>query len=174
MRYVCAYIYGTSGPNSLSKKSILITILGDNCFYSQRDRLSERGLPATMKSLESLPPFLPFKDPSNQPKTGLGSSAALVVSLVGAILSHFGTVSLNNSPENVLNRNKEIVHNLSQLSHCMAQGKIGSGFDVSAAVYGTQEYVRFSPSILKGFDDATALDPSNIVNVVNTTGGINK
>ena len=30
----------------------------------------------------------------------------------------------------------ELVHNLAQLVHANAQGKIGSGFDVAAAVYG--------------------------------------
>jgi phosphomevalonate kinase len=37
---------------------------------------------------------------------------------------------------------------LAQLCHCAAQGKIGSGFDVSAAVYGSHKYSRFSPEIL--------------------------
>ena len=36
------------------------------------------------------------------------------------------------------------MHNLSQLAHAVAQGKIGSGFDVSAAVYGSQIYQRFN------------------------------
>jgi phosphomevalonate kinase len=41
-----------------------------------------------------------------------------------------------------------ILHNLAQLSHCAAQGKIGSGFDISAAVYGSQRYSRFSPLVI--------------------------
>lgn len=52
-----------------------------------------------------------------------------------------------------------IVHNLAQLAHCNAQGKIGSGFDVAAAVYGTQVpnknqiiSVAFSPIIIGTFD----------------------
>ena len=44
------------------------------------------------------------------------------------------------------------VHNLAQLSHCCAQGKIGSGFDVAAAVYGTMQYVRFSPQVIEQKD----------------------
>lgn len=35
------------------------------------------------------------------------------------------------------------MHNVAQLAHACAQGKVGSGFDVSAAVYGTQTYKRF-------------------------------
>lgn len=42
-----------------------------------------------------------------------------------------------------------MLHNLSQASHCAAQGKVGSGFDVAAAVYGSCIYRRFSPKILE-------------------------
>ncbi|KAH8937977.1 hypothetical protein BDL97_16G057700 [Sphagnum fallax] len=42
----------------------------------------------------------------------------------------------------------ELVHMVSQAAHCAAQGKVGSGFDVSCAVFGSQRYVRFSPSVL--------------------------
>ena len=42
------------------------------------------------------------------------------------------------------------IHNLAQAAHSAAQGKIGSGFDVAAAVYGSCIYRRFSPSILEG------------------------
>ena len=30
----------------------------------------------------------------------------------------------------------------------MAQGKVGSGFDVSAAVFGSQLYTRFDPGVI--------------------------
>jgi ERG8-type phosphomevalonate kinase len=43
---------------------------------------------------------------------------------------------------------RDIIHNLAQISHCAAQGKIGSGFDVSSAVYGSQVYTRFSPQLI--------------------------
>ena len=45
------------------------------------------------------------------------------------------------------------LHNLAQAAHCAAQGKIGSGFDVAAAAYGSCIYKRFSPSILEGLGD---------------------
>ena len=45
------------------------------------------------------------------------------------------------------------LHNLAQAAHCAAQGKIGSGFDVAAATYGSCIYKRFSPSILEGLGD---------------------
>lgn len=43
----------------------------------------------------------------------------------------------------------DIVHSLAQAAHCLAQGKVGSGFDVASAVYGTHVYRRFSPAVLE-------------------------
>jgi phosphomevalonate kinase len=37
---------------------------------------------------------------------------------------------------------------LSQVAHCAAQGKVGSGFDIASAVYGSCLYRRFSPDLL--------------------------
>ena len=48
---------------------------------------------------------------------------------------------------------KEALHNLAQAAHCAAQGKVGSGFDVAAAVYGSCTYRRFSPSVLAGIPE---------------------
>lgn len=82
---------------------------------------------------------------SSAKKTGLGSSAALVTSLTAALLSHYLHpihFDLNSD------KGRGILHNLAQTAHCRAQGKIGSGFDVAAAVYGSCLYRRFSPSIL--------------------------
>ena len=41
-----------------------------------------------------------------------------------------------------------VLHALAQLSHCAAQG-VGSGFDVSCAVFGSQQYTRFAPAVLR-------------------------
>jgi phosphomevalonate kinase len=41
-----------------------------------------------------------------------------------------------------------VLHNLAQAAHCAAQGKVGSGFDIASAVYGSCLYLRFSPSLL--------------------------
>lgn len=43
---------------------------------------------------------------------------------------------------------KLTLHNLAQAAHSAAQGKIGSGFDVASAVYGSCIYRRFSPNLL--------------------------
>jgi phosphomevalonate kinase len=81
-------------------------------------------------------------------KTGLGSSAALVTSLVSAMVIH-----RTMQPDD-LGAARDKLHNLAQAAHCAAQGKVGSGFDVAAAVYGSCLYRRFSPSILESVGDA--------------------
>ena len=45
-------------------------------------------------------------------------------------------------------KGQTILHNLAQASHSYAQGKVGSGFDIASAVYGSCLYKRFSPSLL--------------------------
>lgn len=99
-------------------------------------------------------------------KTGLGSSAALTTSLVASLLSYFGVINLPHrkdypeKPSENLKSELLLVHNLSQFCHCLAQGKIGSGFDVSAAVFGSQKYIRFSKDFLSKVleEEATSYD----------------
>ncbi|KAG0462020.1 hypothetical protein HPP92_020496 [Vanilla planifolia] len=110
-----------------------ITILGCNDFYSVSDSVTVvDACPAlSRETLASFPPFSSIafnvEDLHGAPsrnykpeiaKTGLGSSAAMTTSVVAALLHYLGVV------------------------------KVGSGFDISAAVYGSQCYVRFSPSVL--------------------------
>ena len=73
-------------------------------------------------------------------KTGLGSSAALTTSLVAALFVHLAASDLD--------RDRALIHNVAQYVHCFAQGKVGSGFDVSAAVYGNHRYTRFKPDVI--------------------------
>lgn len=57
-------------------------------------------------------------------KTGMGSSAALVTSLVAAIVRFF-------IPRRELQANEEelqLIHNLAQLSHCFVQRKVAMMF----------------------------------------------
>ncbi|XP_042488317.1 phosphomevalonate kinase, peroxisomal-like isoform X2 [Macadamia integrifolia] len=155
-----------------SKKDVLcnlllrgldITILGSNDFYSYRNQIEAQGLPLTPESLASLPPFSAItsnvdglngeKFKPEVAKTGLGSSAAMTTAVVAALLQYLGVVNLP-VPTNTLCQGKtgteilDLVHVVAQSAHCIAQGKVGSGFDVSAAVYGSQRYVRFSPEVL--------------------------
>jgi len=74
-------------------------------------------------------------------KSGLGSSAAVSVATVGAVLKLLS----GNDPDT------ETVHKLAQLSHSLATEKIGSGFDIAAATYGTIVYRRYDPDIIKNF-----------------------
>lgn len=72
-------------------------------------------------------------------KSGLGSSAAVTVATVGAVLKAFGI----NPSEN------DTLHKLAQAAHSMATGKVGSGFDIAAASFGSILYTRYSPEIVK-------------------------
>ena len=80
-------------------------------------------------------------------KTGLGSSAALTTAFCTSLVSYLSPLPEDATDEQKEKRKREL-HNLSQTAHCSAQGKVGSGFDVAAAVYGSCLYRRFSPSLL--------------------------
>jgi phosphomevalonate kinase len=90
-------------------------------------------------------------------KTGLGSSAALITSLVTALLVQTGLIA----PDQLASASaRHLAHNVAQFVHCLAQGKVGSGFDVSAAAFGSQFYTRFSPAVLQPLMDDSARVPS--------------
>lgn len=140
-----------------------ITIEADNDYYSQSE---ERALTLEERILlpeRKIPNVWPIQ------KTGLGSSAGLVTSLVAGIRASFKKYFINNIEQNLdhnsddinssLDLNTEIdVHRLAQFAHGLAQGKVGSGFDVSSAVYGSQRYVRFPPKSLQSIMDKTDPD----------------
>ena len=90
-------------------------------------------------------------------KTGLGSSAALITSLVTALLIQAGLIA----PDELASASaRRLAHNVAQFVHCFAQGKVGSGFDVSAAAFGSQLYTRFSPAVLQPLMDDS--DPARV------------
>lgn len=115
----------------------------------------------TPESLISFPPFASItfnaeesSGENSKPevaKTGLGSSAAMTTAVVAALLNYLGLVNISSSrgqdKENDI-KDLDMVHIIAQTAHCIAQGKVGSGFDVSSAVYGSQRYVRFSSDVL--------------------------
>ncbi|KAG2368319.1 hypothetical protein BDR07DRAFT_1457325 [Suillus spraguei] len=113
-----------------------IAAVGDNDFYSQRAQLEASGLPRTTKSLSQITPFchngVKLTDVH---KTGMGSSAALITYNRDRFCHLEGD-------------GRRLAHNAAQFVHCFAQGKVGSGFDVSSAVFGSQIYRRFSPAVL--------------------------
>ncbi|KAJ9117552.1 hypothetical protein QFC22_004402 [Naganishia vaughanmartiniae] len=133
-----------------------IVIVGDNDFYSQRQALEALSLPATMASLGQLEPFAAQNTTlAAVHKTGLGSSAALITSLVTALLQHFE-----------LSPDLDLVHNMAQYVHCLAQGKVGSGFDVCSAVKGSQVYRRFDEQVLRTLMDKTLVTGQEILDTV--------
>ena len=137
--YALSYIASVSSPLI---EPASITILADNDYYSTPADLSNNSPDKNGSSRR----FHNFGVPiSKAHKTGLGSSAALVTSFTAALLSYY-------LPSDVFDLTTEFskrrLHNLAQAAHCAAQGKVGSGFDVASAVYGSCLYRRFSPSIL--------------------------
>ncbi|TIA61356.1 ERG8, Phosphomevalonate kinase [Aureobasidium pullulans] len=66
---------------------------------------------------------------------------------------------------------KRKLHNLAQAAHCAAQGKVGSGFDVASAVYGSCLYRRFSPSILSAHGEpGTPEFGKQLIDIVDESG----
>ncbi|KAF1943234.1 Phosphomevalonate kinase [Clathrospora elynae] len=133
LTYALTYIYILQ-PNHLIKPSS-IRILADQAYYSN---------PGTKRDQASR--FADFnvrlKDAH---KTGLGSSAALVTSFTAAVLSFYLSKDLFDLKSE---KGLTVLHNLAQASHSHAQGKVGSGFDIASAVFGSCLYKRFSPSLL--------------------------
>ncbi|KAL9618587.1 MAG: hypothetical protein Q9160_006698 [Pyrenula sp. 1 TL-2023] len=148
LTYALTYLTHLSIP--VLSTPLSITILADNDYYSQPPSSSSSPSPES-KSQSSA--FTTFPTPLPQAhKTGLGSSAALVTALTSSLLSFF--LSLHNTPLLTTPTHTSLLHNLAQASHSAAQGKVGSGFDVAAAVYGSCLYRRFSPSILSPVSEA--------------------
>ena len=69
-------------------------------------------------------------------KNGLGSSSATTVSIIDCFMKLFSI------------KNDHLLFKLSAISHSIAQGNIGSCFDISCALFGSQIYRRPSPSFL--------------------------
>ncbi|KAL8783620.1 MAG: hypothetical protein Q9213_004480 [Squamulea squamosa] len=138
LAYALSYVSATS---TTKIGSASVTIMADTDYYSH---------PAPTNCTNSAR-FVDFNVPlSKAHKTGLGSSAALVTAFVAAVLIlYLDEAQLGLDSDSGRRR----IHNLAQAAHCAAQGKIGSGFDVAAAVYGSCVYRRFSPSILDGLGE---------------------
>lgn len=71
-------------------------------------------------------------------KAGFGSSSAVTAATVGAIFK------LHNFP-----LERKDIFKISLLAHAFSQGKIGSGFDIATAVYGTCIYKRYNPKFIE-------------------------
>ena len=169
------FVERMSMATSNGTKILSVKLRAGNDFYSPLAHLQERNLEATPGNVASLPRFLPCPKVRDETtgeervvvnKTGMGSSASLVTSVVGSLLSYFDAVSLpSSSPQTheteSITRGTTVVHNLAQMCHCSAQGKVGSGFDVSAAVYGSHIYRRFSKTVLSQLLDEIEISNSS-------------
>ncbi|QPG94874.1 hypothetical protein C2857_007189 [Epichloe festucae Fl1] len=144
LSYALTYISRLQNQHSCqSLSSSRLIILADNDYYSR-----------TTPSTDQPGRFSKFMVPlSGANKTGLGSSAALVTSLTASLLSHYLPLSLFDVTST---SGQRTLHNLAQAAHCAAQGKVGSGFDVAAAVYGSCLYRRFSPELLSQLPEVGA------------------
>ncbi|KAL6944882.1 hypothetical protein ACO0QE_002324 [Hanseniaspora vineae] len=122
---------------------IKISIYSDAGYHSQTDSVVKKN---QFKS------FNFYKETvAKVPKTGLGSSAGLVTVVTTTLVSVFlESFDLKNAETQTL------VHNLAQVSHCQAQGKVGSGFDVAAATFGSILYQRFDPALINGLPDVSS------------------
>ena len=128
--------------------SLTVTIRGDNDFYSLVPHLQERHLPRNLEGALQLPPFLPVArdDQHRILKTGLGSSACLVTSVVAAMVHVLLDDKISSSlstTTTTADGTRQIIFRLAQIAHCHAQGKVGSGFDVASACFGSHIYERF-------------------------------
>lgn len=157
LSYALTYIDRITGQRDQHKlTSARLIILADNDYYSHPNAS------ATSAETPGGSRFAKFPVPlSGANKTGLGSSAALVTSLTASLLVHYLPTDKFDLKST---SGQRTLHNLAQAAHCAAQGKVGSGFDVAAAVYGSCLYRRFSPATLSsipepgaaGFSDALA------------------
>ena len=64
------------------------------------------------------------KDPTK--KTGLGSSASLIVSFIASTFTILG-----------ISKAKSEIHTFAQILNAFVQDKVGSGFDIACSVFGS-------------------------------------
>lgn len=128
VKTVLAYVQPTENFN------LDITLFSDPGYHTQESTTAK-------KTASGKHTFLFHGKPIDQvAKTGMGLSAGLVSVVTAALISHFFK-----KPVDEL---RNVIHNVAQIAHCDAQGKIGSGFDVAAAVYGSIIYRRFTPETI--------------------------
>ncbi|KAB2101215.1 hypothetical protein AG0111_0g10207 [Alternaria gaisen] len=141
LTYALTYIHALL-PKTLIQPSS-IRILADQAYYSNP------GVTRSSNQISQPHKVSRFQDFNvslkEAHKTGLGSSAALVTSFTAAVLGFYLPKDLFDVRTE---KGQTILHNLAQASHSHAQGKVGSGFDIASAVFGSCLYKRFSPSLL--------------------------
>ncbi|RLV96180.1 Phosphomevalonate kinase [Spathaspora sp. JA1] len=135
-----------------SNYDLTIDIYSDPGYHTQEN--------TTLKQLSSKSFLYHSRAINEVEKTGLGSSAGLVAVVTTALVSFF-------KPSDDLN--KDLLHNIAQIAHCYAQKKIGSGFDVAAAIYGSIIFKRFQPEIIDRVFDTLENNKQEFVKVLKST-----
>lgn len=127
-------------PSTDTCNDIYIDIFSDAEYHSQKQTIVKKNQYKEFNFHKSVI--------SEVPKTGLGSSAGLVTVVVSALISCFKKDLNVRSLDDL-----RLIHNLAQVSHCQAQGKVGSGFDVAAATFGSILYQRFKPELISSLPE---------------------
>ncbi|KAK9460268.1 ribosomal protein S5 domain 2-type protein [Lipomyces oligophaga] len=153
---VLNYLGGSRALHS-TLRSLEIMVLSDNAYHSQPSDSAPRFNSHSKRIVEV-------------PKTGLGSSAALTTSICAALLSFYSNEAIDFKTD----ESKEFLHKIAQTAHCTAQGKVGSGFDVACAVFGSTVYHRFSPSLITQIPSlpelgASLADQENYLSILGDT-----
>jgi phosphomevalonate kinase len=119
------------------KKKEILKLTGEAISVSLR-YLEDHKIPLHMFKLTTSSKETQVEVDGQMKKVGFGSSAAVVVATVAAVLA-FHDYSAK----------KDEIYKLSTIAHYFAQGKVGSAFDVAASTYGGLfVYSRFDPDWL--------------------------
>lgn len=115
-----------------------IIIHASKYFYGYLDKLES---PYSLTKLKSIPEFVEFSGFGK--KTGMGSSSALITGLTSILLLYFKGYKLSTTPiqlKSLTDNEKAQLEVICQVANARASGKIGSGFDIAASIYGTHLY----------------------------------
>lgn len=110
----------------LSRKTMAITLQ-----YLQSKNIKLRYFALTTSSKQTIVE----KENGKKYKIGLGSSAAIAVGIVAAILQ-IHDVDINHA------QTKKVMFNIACIAHYFVQEKLGSGFDIAASVWGGVTYYK--------------------------------
>src|SRR3989344_859087 len=123
-----------SFPDIDDKQRDTLKLLGEALSVSLR-YIEDNGTDAKHFHLSTSSKDTQFEVNGEMKKVGFGSSAAVVVATVAAVLDFHGYAAT-----------KDEIYKLSAIAHYYAQGKVGSAFDVAASAYGGLfVYSRFDP-----------------------------
>ncbi|TFY59322.1 hypothetical protein EVG20_g7832 [Dentipellis fragilis] len=165
-----ALAYELKGPEEFTQHlgaGLDITIAGDNDFYSQQDQVRPEGPGAPLhgRVARSAPTIRLHRRRhrrrlQDRPRLLRRADYLARERAARALRRHSPRALTSSAAPEERDQARRLAHNVAQFVHCLAQGKVGSGFDVAAAVFGSQLYTRFTPSVIKPLmDDATGAVP---------------